>query len=69
MDLDDQQQFRHAIKILVSCANIVREEVQKLPFSDEQAERMVLAYWNAQIASSFAPDFGGIMKGMFGQDE
>jgi hypothetical protein len=69
MDLDDRQAFTNGVKTMVECADIMRAEIQKHPFSDEQTDAMVLTYWHALITSAFTPDFSSLMKQMFKRDD
>ena len=69
MDLDDQQQFKHGIKTLVACADIVRAEIQTHPFKEETAEEMLLIYWRAFVAHMFAPNIGDMLKNMLPQSD
>ena len=62
MDLDDKQQFTHGVRLLVESTNIVRAEISKLPFTDNQIDEMVLTYWRAIISHSFAPDISGVIR-------
>lgn len=69
MDLDDRQQFMHAMRTLVECANVLREELDKYPFKPEDRSEMMLAYWRASVNSAFTPDFGRILSKLIPSDE
>ncbi len=64
MDLDDRQQFTHLAKGLVECAHILRQEIQRHPFTEEEAEQMLLIYWRIYINHIFTPNFAEIFSRM-----
>lgn len=71
MDLDDKQAFTHLARGLVECAFILRQEIQKKPFTEAEAEEMLLAYWRTYVNHLFTPNFADIFSKMIpgGEDD